>query len=199
MIPHCLILSFMIHDIRGTRRFHSTSTFSTQSSPRSHLALVGFFVFLHDIFCGQVSECGLSIGRPPIRKSAPMIVVVGRQWYWRLADTALLVLSSGSGLPGLPISISEYYPIQYSSKFRLSLVWAARRYPMLIGSTYSILLHCFKTAIFNFLRHLAYLYWQTADTSPSLCNLRKNHFCIGGPLIPQAFFVLEFPDMIFYL
>ena len=199
MIPHRLILLFMIHDIRGTRPFHSTSTFSTQSSPRSHLALIGFFVFLHDIFCGQVSECGLSISGPPIRRSAPMIVAVGKQWYQRPADIALLVLSFGSGLPGSPISISEYYPIQYSSKFRLSLVSAARRYPMLIGSIYSILLHCFKTAIFNFLRHLAYLYRRTADTSPSLCDLWKSHFCIGGPPIPQAFFVLEFPHMIFYL
>ena len=152
VIPHRLILSFMIHDIRGTRPFHSTSTFSMQSSLRSLLALVGFFVFLHDIFFRQVSECGLSIGEPPIRRSAPMIVAVGKQWYRRPADTALLVLSSRSGLPGLPISISEYYPIQYSTKFRLSLVSAARRYPMLIGSTYSILLHCFKTAIFNILR-----------------------------------------------
>ena len=199
MIPHHLILSFMIHDIRGTRPFHSTSTFSTQSSPRSHLALVGFFVFLHDIFCRQVSECGLSIGRPPIRRSAPMIVVVGRQWYRQPADTALLVLSSRSGLPGSPISISEYYSIQYSSKFCLSLVLVTRRYPMLIGSTYSILLHCFKTAIFNFLRHLAYLYQRTIDTSPSFCDLQKSHFCIDGLPIPQAFFVLEFPDMIFYL
>ena len=199
MIPYRLIFSFMIHDIQGMRPFHSTSTFSTQSSSRSHLALVGFFVFLHDIFCGQVNECGLSIGGPPICRSAPMIVAFGRQWYRRPADTALLVLSSGSGLPGSPISISEYYPIQYSSKKFLSLVSAARRYPMLIESTYSIHLHCFKTAIFNFLRHLAYLYRRTADTSPSLCDLRKSHFCISGPPIPQAFFVLEFPDMIFYL
>ena len=199
VIPHRLILSFMIHDIRGTRPFHSTSIFSTQSSPRSHLALVGFFIFLHDIFCRQVNECGLSIGELPIRRSAPMIVAVGRQWYRQPTDTALLVLSSGSGLPGSPISISEYYPIQYLSKFRLSLVSMARRYPMLIGSAYSILLHCFKTAIFNFLRHLAYLYQRTADMSPSLCDLRKNHFCIGGLPIPQAFFVLKFPDIIFYL
>ena len=102
VIPHRLILSFIIHDIRGTRPFHSTPTFSVHSLPRSHLALVGFFVFLHDIFCGPVSEYGLPIGRPPIRRNAPMIVTVGRQWYRRPTDTTLLVLSSRSGFLGLP-------------------------------------------------------------------------------------------------
>ena len=98
VILHRLILSFILHDIQGTRPFHSTPTFSSQSSPKSHLALVGFFVFLHDIFCGLVNECGLSM----IRKNAPMMVTVGRQWYRWPADTTLLVLSSESGLPGLP-------------------------------------------------------------------------------------------------
>ena len=58
VIPHRLILSFIIHDIRGMRPFHSTSTFSVHSSPRSHLALVGFFVFLHDIFADQSVTLG---------------------------------------------------------------------------------------------------------------------------------------------
>ena len=102
VIPHRLILPFIIHDIRETRPFYSTPTFSAHSSPRSHLALVGFLVFLHDIFSGPVSECGLSIGGPPIRRNAPMIVTVGRQWYRRAADTTLLVLSFGSGFPGSP-------------------------------------------------------------------------------------------------
>ena len=102
VIPHRLILSFILHDIRGMRPFHSTSTFSLQSSPRSHLAFVGFFVFLHDNFCRLVSECGLSIGRLPIRRNAPMMLTIGRQWYQRPVDTPLLVLSSKLGLPGSP-------------------------------------------------------------------------------------------------
>ena len=55
VILHRFILLFILHDIRGMRPFHSTSMFSLQSSPMSHLALVGFLEFLHDNVCVPIS------------------------------------------------------------------------------------------------------------------------------------------------
>ena len=89
MIPHRLILSFILHDIRGTRPFHSISTSARYSLPRNHFALVGFFVFLHYKVLRAISDSRLSIGGPPICTNVSLPLMNAIQQYRRAADTLL--------------------------------------------------------------------------------------------------------------
>ena len=65
-ILHCLILLLILHNIRGRQPLHSMSISVGYSLPRSHFALVVFFVFVHDGVGIGVSGCATSIGGPPI-------------------------------------------------------------------------------------------------------------------------------------
>ena len=78
MIPHCLILLLILHNIQGRRPLHSMSISMGYSLLRSHFALVGFFVFLHDRVGIAISGSATSIG--------------GDLGHWRSANTLLLFL-----------------------------------------------------------------------------------------------------------